>query len=205
LTLVLTLCAATVAALSFSPIANALANDVAASGRTTMRSGIVYDVAIVLEGAPLRAVVAADVVRSGRARYLLYSGLLHEAGMAELTALFAAHGVPPDRVLFEVRSRNTRENAVESSRIVRLRGWQSLLLVTSASHVERAIGCFHRVGLKPDVLAVRDEWTLPHSWLLQTAALKLSMNALHELIGRAVYRIVGYSTDSGSGFALDLG
>jgi uncharacterized SAM-binding protein YcdF (DUF218 family) len=154
-----------------------------------MKPGLEYDVAIVLANSPARDEAGADVIRRGGARHLLYSGAF---GRDEVRSDLVARGVPGDRIVIESRSRNTRENAVESARVVAAHGWRSVLLVTSAPHVERAVGCFHRVGLRPDVLAVADPTPLrgrkPYA-----AALARSSDLLHELIGRAVYRVVGYS------------
>ena len=183
---------ATMGSLTLPPVANALGRAAASSGRTTLQPGAEYDAAIALGGNPLRLLAAADVVRSGRARHLLYSGALSPTEIGDLTAQVVARGVPRDRILFEVRSRNTHENAVESARVAAAQGWRSLLLVTSASHVERAVGCFHRVGLSPDVLAVQDTRPLRHLWP-RLVALERSMGVLHEIAGRVVYRVVGYS------------
>ena len=128
----------------------------------------------------------------GRARYLLYSGALGAADNAGVRSDLIARGVPGDRIVIEARSRNTRENAVESARVIAARGWRSVLLVTSAAHVERAAGCFHRIGLRPDVLPVTDSAPLIHVWP-SADALERSSQLLHELVGRVVYRVLGYS------------
>ena len=182
----------TLGALASPPTVNFLERALASSGRSTMKPEGEYDVAIVLGSNEARNEAGAEVVRSGRARYLLYSGALGPAGAAELRSEFIERGVPGNRVVVEHRSRNTRENAVESARVVAARGWRSILLVTSAPHVERAAGCFHRVGLRPDVLAVADAPTL---WGRRPRAIALerSSELLHEFIGRAVYRLVGYT------------
>ncbi len=159
-----------------------------------MRPGVVYDVAVVLGGSPERLAPAVEAVLEGKARYLLHSGRLSEAGARHLTSRLVSLGVPRDRVLLETRSRNTRENAVDSSRVLTERGFRSVLLVTSAAHVERAVGCFRRLGIRPDVLAIEDEPELPPRLLPRRAALALSEDMLHEVVGRVVYRLVGYSS-----------
>jgi uncharacterized SAM-binding protein YcdF (DUF218 family) len=181
----------TLGALAFPPAVNALGGLLSASGTSTMDPEIEYDVAIVLGGHPARDEAGADVVRRGRARHVLYSGALGPAGVARRRAGFIARGVPADRIVIESRSRNTRENAVESARVVAAHGWRTVLIVTSAPHVERAAGCFRRVGLRPDVLAV-DAAPL-RGRRPRTLALRRSAELLHEVIGRAVYRLVGYS------------
>lgn len=183
---------ATLGALAYPPAVNALERALAASGRSTMRSDVEYDVAIVLADSPARTEAAVGAVVRGRARYLLYSGALGAADASEVRSDLLRRGVPADRILVEHRSRNTWENATESARIVEAHGWRSLLIVTSATHVERALGCFHRVGLRPDVLAVYDPAPLPGT-LPRPRVWSRSAELLHELIGRAVYRAVGYS------------
>ena len=51
-----------------------------------------------------------------------------------------------DRVLFESASRNTHENAVLTRDLVRPAPGETWILVTSASHMPRAVGCFRRAG-----------------------------------------------------------
>ncbi len=78
------------------------------------------------------------------------------------------------------------------------RGERSLLLVTSAFHLPRAAGCFRRVGLQPDLLPV--DFRAPggtglmQSLLPRARHLAATSDAIHELFGRLVYRLVGYST-----------
>ena len=47
-------------------------------------------------------------------------------------------GVPPERVLLAERTRSTREEAVEAARLCAQHGVRTLLVLTSAYHVERA-------------------------------------------------------------------
>ena len=189
--LVLIACA-TLAALATPPIVNGLERAVVASGRSTMQPELVYDVAVVLGGNHSRIEAAAVAFRQGRARFILYSGA-HDAGeVALLRSFLDARGVPADRIIIETRSRNTRENAVESARTIAAYGWRVLLIVTSAAHVERALGCFHRLGLRPDVLAVSDTAPLRHVWPC-AVALERSSELLHEILGRVAYRVLGYS------------
>ncbi len=55
-------------------------------------------------------------------------------------------GVPTERMIFETASRNTYENALFSAKIVRPEKTQNWLLVTSAFHMPRAMGCFKKTG-----------------------------------------------------------
>lgn len=185
------LASGTLLALASPRIVNELGRYVEASGLSTARPEVQYDVVVVLGGNPARTEAGAAAVREGRARYLLYAGAYGGAERVVRSELLA-FGAAADRIVVEPRSRNTRENAVEAARLIAERGWRSVVILTSVSHVERAAGCFHRLGLRPDVLAVMDAPPLPDG-TPRAAVLRRSSDLLHELIGRVVYRVVGYS------------
>jgi uncharacterized SAM-binding protein YcdF (DUF218 family) len=62
--------------------------------------------------------------------------------------LFEALGVPKDRIVLETASRNTHENALYTARLVQPKAGERWLLVTSAWHMPRAIGCFRKAGFE---------------------------------------------------------
>jgi uncharacterized SAM-binding protein YcdF (DUF218 family) len=209
---------------SVPPVADALTRFAEASAPRTYRAEVTYDAVIVLggiteqrmpwmddgkdlTGAAERLTRAFELLREGRARTVLLSGGTLDLAPGEvpeadqLAALLRGWGVPADRIVVEDRSRNTHENAVQSARVVAERGWRNLLLVTSAVHMPRALGCFHRVGLEPDALPVDYRggvagaaWSF-ETWSPRAANLELSSEALRELAGRLVYRVEGYSAD----------
>jgi uncharacterized SAM-binding protein YcdF (DUF218 family) len=165
------------------------------SARDTSRPGVTYDVAIVLGGGDARIAAAGRALREGRARYVLYSGIISPRDGEYVRAALRRAGVPDDRMVLEDRSRNTRENAVESGKIVAAHGWRTLLLVTSAAHVDRALGCFHDVGLNPDVLPAERiaDRIAREGWRPRRSATAVSRAALHEFIGRLTYSAMGYT------------
>jgi uncharacterized SAM-binding protein YcdF (DUF218 family) len=188
--------------------------------RTTIRDGVVYDVVVVLSGVinddPTlisgepqynesvdRLLVAYTLHKQGRARNLLLSGGSGQLGGGApeadvLARQLEAWGVGAGHVYRDSKSRNTHENAVESARIIAENGWKRVLLVTSAFHMPRAIGCFHAVGLGDiDTLAV-DIRTVPprlSAGQLSPAieALGWTSLAIHEWVGRVAYRLRGFS------------
>jgi uncharacterized SAM-binding protein YcdF (DUF218 family) len=74
----------------------------------------------------------------------LAPGEMTEADVAR--QLFTALGLEGPRVIFEAESRNTWENATLSRAAVRPQPGETWLLVTSASHMPRSVGCFRRAG-----------------------------------------------------------
>jgi uncharacterized SAM-binding protein YcdF (DUF218 family) len=148
-----------------------------------------------------RLLRAWELVRAGKARAVLLSGgfIAPEPGdvpEADLLAgKLAQWGIPPAQIVVEAASRNTLENAVETARIASARGWRTLLVVTSAVHLPRAMGCYRAVGLEPDALPVdrRAGDGRVSSWLPRASALARSTDVLRELAGRIVYRLSGYS------------
>jgi uncharacterized SAM-binding protein YcdF (DUF218 family) len=100
--------------------------------------------------------------------------------------LITTLGVPADRVVLESASNNTRENAVESARILRERGVETVVLVTSATHMRRAVKGFARAGVQ--VIPAPVDVLGPTVWeldqLLPSAhALSRTQVALHEILG----------------------
>ena len=56
-------------------------------------------------------------------------------------------GIDPSGVVVEGRSRSTYENAVECGKLLRARGLRRVILVTEASHMDRAVRCFRKQGI----------------------------------------------------------
>jgi uncharacterized SAM-binding protein YcdF (DUF218 family) len=109
-------------------------------------------------------------------------------------ALFTAMGIPPERVAYENNSRTTFENAVNSMAMVKPMPNSVWLLVTSASHMPRAVAVFRAAGWP--VIPWPVGYKTAHSWL-QSLTVPLSERisdidvALHEWAGLAAYRMTG--------------
>nr|WP_242346006.1 YdcF family protein [Anaeromyxobacter sp. SG22] len=208
--------AAVLVTFSVAPVANGIQRFAESGAERTFRPDVVYDAAIVLSGqvdadasrasgetefqdAVDRVLRGLELWRAGRVRHLVLSGGPVEAAPREpseaerLRDKLVEWGVPAAAIVVDPRSRNTRENAIESARLAAAHGFHSLLLVTSAAHVPRALGCFRAVGLSPDVLPVDRRAGRGGSWLPRASVLAQSTKALHELAGRVVYRLAGYS------------
>jgi uncharacterized SAM-binding protein YcdF (DUF218 family) len=106
-------------------------------------------------------------------------------------------GVRPERIRVDDRSRNTHENALQAKRLLQDEGRQSVVLVTSAFHMRRSLGCLRKVGLEatPYAVDVRNHWgggLDPFGWVPQSSRLDTGTAAVREYVGLIVYRLKGY-------------
>jgi uncharacterized SAM-binding protein YcdF (DUF218 family) len=174
--------------------ADALQGWLESTAPRTYRPEAHYDAAIVLGGGADRVEEGAEVVAGRGGRKLLYTGALGPADIDRLVRQLRSWGVGDGQIVIEARARNTYENAVESTNLAAAHGWRSLVIVTNALHMPRALACFRRQGLDPDVLPVDDGvGQRRRGWIPSPSALDQSRAVLHEVIGRIVYRVVGYS------------
>jgi uncharacterized SAM-binding protein YcdF (DUF218 family) len=117
---------------------------------------------------------------------------------AEAQRFFTEMGVDLARMIFEEESRNTYENALFSFGKVRPRPTEKWLLITSAFHMPRAVGCFRKTGW-PEVLP----WPVDHlnalspPWFSSSALANFSAwtLALREYTGLVAYRLMGRTHD----------
>jgi uncharacterized SAM-binding protein YcdF (DUF218 family) len=133
----------------------------------------------------------ARIAVVGGTGHLPASGLPEASVMAEF---LTAHGVDPRRMLLESRSRNTYENAVFAYEEVKPKAGETWILVTSAVHMPRAVGCFRgaRWPVTPypadyrttGRLSVWSNWSTSEELTLVNAAAK-------EWIGLAAYYLMG--------------
>jgi len=119
-------------------------------------------------------------------------GSLSEADVAR--RLWTAMGLPEQRVIYEDRSRNTWENAVLSHRLVQPKPGETWLLVTSASHMPRAMGCFREAGWNVTPWPVNyTTGGSPRAWYDAPFPTRLNQfeGALREWIGLVAYWLLG--------------
>jgi uncharacterized SAM-binding protein YcdF (DUF218 family) len=139
-----------------------------------------------------RAYPDARIVYSGGNGELLSS----EAREADFAGpVLESLGVPHDRLILERDSRNTAENAAFTKALVDPKPGERWLLVTSASHMPRAIGCFRQVGFDVEAVPVggRQPGSASRFWPMRTLGLGLAQldDAMREWIGLFAYRITG--------------
>jgi len=100
--------------------------------------------------------------------------------------------IPDRRIVMEGKSSNTFENAAG---VQRLPLKQPLILITSASHMDRAVRVFKRLGMNPlpAPCDYRSRWSVedPLRFLPSEGALAVSTAAIYEYVGTFWYRLTG--------------
>lgn len=117
----------------------------------------------------------------------------HALSEAAATALLLTEdGVDVHRLRLEEHSHTTYGNAVDAKALVEPRPGEIWLLVTSAAHMPRAVGCFRAVGWTVTPYPVDYRTGRPFlSRLALAPDLRLLDVAVHEWIGLAAYRLLG--------------
>jgi uncharacterized SAM-binding protein YcdF (DUF218 family) len=153
----------------------------------------------------------ARLYHAGKAPRVVVSGGMvpWKAGgdMSEATSMqqfLRALGVPADAIQSEPGSATTRENALETARLLAAGAGEgavpvNVILVTSALHMRRALASFRAVGIDAvpaatDHEVVKDGPLTPLDLLPSAGALEASSRALKEYLGLWVYRRRGWAT-----------
>jgi uncharacterized SAM-binding protein YcdF (DUF218 family) len=158
-----------------------------------------------------RITLAANLYREGKAPVIVASGgaidwlgsqTPEAEGMRELLEFME---VPADAIITENKARNTYENATLVREIADERGFNKILLVTSALHMPRSVAIFEKQGFEvipapadfqvtesddggaQATFAARAYHVLPEAQYLE-----LSTRALKEYLGSVVYRLRGW-------------
>lgn len=144
------------------------------------------------------AATYAACKRSGSNCQVIISGgnpQKHEASEADTYLPYLLEKqVPRSDVILENRSLTTYENARNVAAVLHDTHYDTLILVTSAYQMPRALLDFHRFGLTPELL-ISNRRTAHRGWLPRLDNLVNADLALHELIGIAqfyVYRTIGW-------------
>jgi uncharacterized SAM-binding protein YcdF (DUF218 family) len=162
-----------------------------------------------LSAAADRLVYAARLYALGKAPVILVSGGHGGGGGAmdaesvHAAAVLAGWGVPADAILTETESVNTYENAIYTKLMLDEHQLKSVLLVTSAMHMPRALATFRSAGIDATPAATDFEASGPGpgglaAWIASPASLDVSTRALKEYVGRLAYRNRGWITEDGA-------
>ena len=132
----------------------------------------------------------AKLVFSGGSGSVLYPEM-KESVVAKM--FFERMGFGNGRVLYETESRNTHENALFTRELVKLPPGETWILVTSAAHMPRSVGCFRRAGWTVVPFPVDYETGGQSELEVQFNALSglgTIHKALREWIGLVAYRLL---------------
>lgn len=145
------------------------------------------------------------LLHSGQIKRIIISGgsgsiaKQNEKEALILKAYLERAGIPDSCVITESESRNTRENAVNTKVIFdQLQIEDSVLFVTSAFHMRRAVGCFEKAGISRLVLYPTDRYSGPrkfgidHLLIPNADALEEWQLLIHEVTGYIVYKLRGF-------------
>lgn len=148
-----------------------------------------------------RILAGISLIKQGVGDILLISGgsgSLFDQTRKEATLLkdFAIQqGLAANQILTDTASRNTYENAVQSARLLHEHRYQRALLITSASHMYRAVAAFYKQGVRPDIYPVDfrgHDTTAPFDFIPTEWSLCQLRDAVYELVGLLMYRLQGY-------------
>jgi uncharacterized SAM-binding protein YcdF (DUF218 family) len=124
----------------------------------------------------------------------------------EMTELLILTGVPKEVIWQQSESQNTYEDALYSVEILRDKGIEEIILVTSAMHMPRAKALFEHQGISVipapvDFTITQQNWESAFNpgidealiYLLpNTSSLGLTTNALKEYLGMLIYGLRGW-------------
>lgn len=152
-----------------------------------------------------RLLQAARLFRLGRAPYIVVAGGLRyklpdgteRSEADDMTDVFLGMGIPRSALVLEDQSRNTYENAVNTAKILQERKAKTVLLVTSATHMKRAMALFEKQGVEaiavPTCISSMDQAVGVKQLLPTPSGVGKTTIAVKELAGHFVYWLVGKS------------
>lgn len=180
-----------------------------------------YDVGIVLGGGMItydddydrltfrvntdRILQAVALYKSGRIKKILISsgsGSLTYRDMLEASLLkrylTTTLEIPDTALLIDSISDNTRQNALYSADILKKKyPHGKFLIITSATHIRRAMACFEKVGIhatpySTDKITGKRRFYFNHLLLPNLDSIRHWELFLHEVVGYFVYLVMGY-------------
>ncbi|MEI7982116.1 MAG: YdcF family protein [Bacteroidota bacterium] len=145
-----------------------------------------------------RELFASQLFRAGKSKVVILSGgadplLRTGASAMGMKTFLISLGVPASYIRLDANSRNTIENLQEVTRMVKLFKGKTILLVTSALHMQRACWLFSRSGLiiipaPADFEVVKAPFSV-YRLLPDAEALENSTRAAREIIGLIYYQL----------------
>jgi uncharacterized SAM-binding protein YcdF (DUF218 family) len=174
------------------------------SGAVDVQTAVARE-GLALNGAAERIVAFLELAKRYPGARIVYSGgVLSGDKLLPPEAMIARDylqrlGLPSGRVIVEVNSRTTFENARETKALLRPVWDERWILITSAWHMPRAVGCFRKVGFQvlpyPVDYQTEGSGDLLQPFTIIGQGLQRLDLAAREWVGLAAYRVTG-RTDS---------
>lgn len=172
-----------------------------------------------VNGAGDRVIYALQLYRDGAAPKVLLGGsyiswltgeTMTETGVSspasEMAELMTMFGVPEEDILVQDISLNTAEEAEEDAKILKELGLNKIILVSSATHMRRAVPLFEKQGLAvipaPTDYSFSDkdwenllhvDWENLYTFIIPTIGnMEALQGAMKEYLGYFVYHLRGW-------------
>jgi uncharacterized SAM-binding protein YcdF (DUF218 family) len=166
-----------------------------------------------LNAAADRLVHGAHLYQEGIAPHLLLSGgdidfltLSSTSPASDMESIMEMLGVPANAMWLQGKSQNTYEDALYSCQMIKDKGAKTIVLVTSAIHMPRAVGVFKKQGCNvvpspADFTVTQAAWSnlwssdwqeLVINLVPNYSNLSLTTKTLKEYIGWWTYRLKGW-------------
>jgi uncharacterized SAM-binding protein YcdF (DUF218 family) len=200
----LLICVAGLLLCGFLPVGNLLLIPIEARFPPRQVQSAYIDGIVVLGGGVERIIEAVALARDFPSARVVYTGgnvnSAWDTREADIAArLFDRLGVARDRLLLEEHARNTLENAEFAKAIAAPKPGEHWLLVTSASHMPRAIGVFRNVAFPVEAYPVdwkangwSDLFKFQHTF---SDGIVLVDVGAREWMGLLAYRLMGRTSE----------
>lgn len=140
---------------------------------------------------------AASLYLAGRAPLILLSGGALEGNISDTATMarsLRSMGIPPNAIIEETQSQNTRENATLTDQALSTLQKKSVLLVTSALHMPRAMAAFESTSIQATAapLPAQIKWKpefVQSPWQPNLQTLLASRSIIKEYAGLILYWI----------------
>lgn len=144
-----------------------------------------------------RTVQGVILFKQGYAPRMIFAGGWahngYEASAPVMAKIAQELGVPPHLIIIEDQSKDTYQNALFTQKVLKENGWQTMLLVTSESHMKRSALTFSKLGLT--VFPVPVEAALPKQELRWTSKIQnfnIMFQVLYEAAAGLKYKTNGW-------------
>ena len=165
---------------------------------------VTYAVKLFRDGAADKLLLGGSYIRWRDGE--VFSGNTVSSPASEMAELMKMYGIPEDALLIQARSLNTAEEAEEDAKILKELGVSQIILVSSATHMRRAVPLFEKQGLDvipaPTDYSFSDqEWknflrfdaaTAYTFFIPSIGNMESLQNAVKEYLGYYIYKLRGW-------------